>query len=270
MILTALYVPGDRPERFERAAASGADRVILDLEDAVAPEARPAAREAVVEWLRSHHAEVRVNPAGTDDLAADLDALREVVQAIRLPKVESPNDVDALITALGRPIKICALIETAVGVETAYDIARHPAVTAIGLGEADLSSDLGVTADEALQWIRTRIIVAARAAGLPPPMQSVWTRLDDEAGLEASCRAGRALGFRGRTAIHPRQIPVIIRAFRPTPDEVAYARAVLVALDASAVTALPSGAMVDEAMRRAAEETLALDAAVASVRLPRS
>jgi len=264
VILTALYVPGDRPERFDQAAASGADRVILDLEDAVAPDDRPAAREAVVAWLRSNDAEVRVNAPGTDDLAADLRALRFGRQAIRLPKVESPSDVDAVIAALGRPVAVCALIETARGVEAAYDIARHPAVTAIALGEADLRSDLGIAADEALQWIRTRIVVAARAAGLAPPMQSVWTQLDDEAGLETSCRAGRAWGFRGRTAIHPRQLPVIVEAYRPTRAEVAHARAVLTALGGTAVSVLPSGGMVDEAMRGAAEQTIALDAAAAS------
>lgn len=259
MILTALYVPGDRPERFGKAAASGADRMIIDLEDAVSPAARPAARVAVVEWLRSSQAEVRVNAPGTDDLAADLEALRFVAPPIRLPKVESAADVDAALAALGRPVEVCALIETAVGVEAASAIARHPAVTAIGLGEADLRSDLGITTDEALQWVRTRVVVAARAAGLPPPMQSVWTQLDDDAGLEASCRAGRAWGFRGRAAIHPKQIPVIVRAYRPTPAEVAEARAVLAALDSAAVAVLPNGAMVDEAMRRTAEEIITLD-----------
>lgn len=270
MILTALYVPGDRPERFGKAAASGADRMIIDLEDAVSPAARPAARVAVVEWLRSSQAEVRVNAPGTDDLAADLEALRFVAPPIRLPKVESAADVDAALAALGRPVEVCALIETAVGVEAAYAIARHPAVTAIGLGEADLRSDLGITADEALQWVRTRVVVAARAAGLPPPMQSVWTQLDDVAGLAASCRAGRAWGFRGRTAIHPKQIPVIVRAYRPTPAEVVEARAVLAALDSAAVAVLANGAMVDGAMRRAAEEIIALDSRLQDVSPPPS
>jgi citrate lyase subunit beta/citryl-CoA lyase len=264
VILTALYVPGDRPDRFAKAAASGADLVILDLEDAVAAESRGSAREAVVTWLQSHEAEVRVNAPGSDDLAADLAALRGVVTKIRLPKVESADDVDALVGALGRPVEVTALIETARGVEAAYDIARHPAVAGIGLGELDLRSDLGVDVDEALQWVRTRVVVAARAAGLPPPMQSVWTQLGDEAGLEASCRAGRSWGFRGRSAVHPRQIPVIMRGYRPSADEVAAARAVLAGLRGGGVSVLPSGAMIDEAVRRGAEDVLALEAATAA------
>lgn len=183
--------------------------------------------------------------------------------AAGLPKVESPKDVDAVVAAVGRPVEVGAMIETAAGVEAAYEIACHPAVIAISLGEADLRSDLGITADEALQWIRTRIVVAARAAGLPPPMQAVWTQLDDHAGLDAWCRDGRACGFRGSTAIHPKQVPVIVRAYRPRADEVAEARAVLDALTGSAVAVLPSGAMVDEAMRRSALEVLALDQACA-------
>jgi citrate lyase subunit beta/citryl-CoA lyase len=158
------------------------------------------------------------------------------------------------------------LIETALGVERAYAIATAgPVVASIGLGEADLRGDLAVTDDGGLAYARGRIVVAARAAGLPPPAMSVYPDIEDLDGLAASCRAGRALGFLGRTAIHPRQLPVIVAAFRPTADEVVRARAVLDALaDADAAgrgtAVLPDGRFVDRAMAPGARRVLDLAA----------
>ena len=248
-MLTALYVPGDRPDRFDKAAASGADVVILDLEDAVAPARRATAREHVAAWLAKPPAVgVQVRIGALDDLAA-----LPADVPIRLPKVESPADVDAVGER-----DVHALIETAAGVENAYAIAAHPRVVSIGLGEADLAAGLGITDESALAWIRVRTVVAARAAGLPAPMMSVYPDVADLAGLAASCAVGRSLGMRGRAAIHPRQVPVIAEAFAPTADELAWARDVLAALDGAGdgVATLPSGSMVDAAMARRARELL--------------
>jgi citrate lyase subunit beta/citryl-CoA lyase len=245
MVLTWLYVPGDRPDRFDKAAASGAETVILDLEDAVAPARRAGAREQVAAWLASpRDVDVQVRIGSLDDLAALPDDV-----AIRLPKVESPADVDALGER-----RVHALIETALGVERAYAIASHPRVVSIGLGEADLAADLGIVDESALAWIRVRAVVAARAAGLPAPMMSAYPDVADLDGLAASCAVGRALGMVGRTAIHPRQVPVIAAAFAPTDAELAWAKEVLAAVDGtdSGVATLPSGAMVDAAMARRA------------------
>lgn len=246
---TALYVPGDRPDRFDKAAASGADAVILDLEDAVAPKHREAAREHVATWLAEDPAvDVQVRVGSLDDLAA-----LPTDVPIRLPKVESPADVDAVGER-----DVHALVETARGVEHAYAIASHPRVVSIGLGEADLAADLGITEESALGWIRVRLVVAARAAGLPAPMMSAYPDVSDLDGLAASCAVGKTLGMRGRTAIHPRQVPVIAAAFAPTDDERAWATQVLAALDGTdtGVATLPSGAMVDAAMARRAREVL--------------
>jgi citrate lyase subunit beta / citryl-CoA lyase len=248
-MVTALYVPGDRPDRFDKAVASGADTVILDLEDAVAPARRAAAREHVAAWLATRpDVDAQVRIGSLDDLAA-----LPADVPIRLPKVESPADVDAV---WGRDVH--ALIETALGIERAYDIASHPRVVSIGLGEADLAADLGIADESALAWIRVRAVVAARAAGLPAPMMSAYTDGADLDGLAASCALGRALGMAGRTAIHPRQVPVIAAVFAPTDAELAWAKEVLAALDGAdtGVATLASGAMVDAAMVRRARTLL--------------
>lgn len=253
-MLTWLYVPGDRPDMYSKAAESGADSVIVDLEDAVTPAHKDAARRAVCEWLpyaAPNSVEVRVNAVGTPWVADDLEALGRPpsLAAVRLPKVESADDVQAAADLTDAALS--CLIESALGVERAFEIATaHPRVVAIGLGEADLVSDLGTSE---LSWPRSRIVVAARAAGLIPPAMSVYPHVDDLDGLEASCRAGRAMGFRGRAAIHPRQLPVIRAAFRPSPEEVADAQALLAAFSQAAeaghgVIVLPDGRMVDAAM----------------------
>lgn len=257
---TWLYVPGDRPDLYGKAAASGADVVILDIEDAVVPAHKDDARASVHAWLPQagpSSVEVRVNaldsPWGADDLRslADVPSLR----AARLPKVESAADVHTAIALLGAAqAGLSCLIESARGVEAAFEIASaHDRVVAVGLGEADLASDLGVTGDDALGWCRARVIVAARAAGLNPPAMSAYPNVDDLDGLAQSCRVGRRLGFRGRAAIHPRQIPVIREAFRPSPDEVADAQALIDALAEGVqagrgVVVLSDGRMVDAAM----------------------
>jgi citrate lyase subunit beta/citryl-CoA lyase len=249
--LVALYVPGSRPDRFDKAADTGAD-VILDLEDSVAVADKDAARAAVVAWLPGSPAlvQVRVNAPGSAALRADLEALPTDV-ALRVPKVESPVDLDGL-----RDRRVHALIETALGVENAFLIAQTPGVVSIALGEADLAAELGLDGEDAFDWVRSRLVVAARAAGLPPPLMSAYAALADLDGLAASCRRGRRLGLRGRTAIHPRQVPVIRTAFAPTADELAWASAVLAALQSTGVATLADGSMVDAAMERQARALL--------------
>ncbi|MBE1487620.1 HpcH/HpaI aldolase/citrate lyase family protein [Plantactinospora soyae] len=267
MLLSLLYVPGDRPDRFGKAVDSGADAVILDLEDAVVAARKTYARDAVAEFVGSAHRVpvfVRVNELTGPDVAADLDAVAEApgLAGLRLPKVESAESLRALAERVAVPLH--PLVESAIGVERAYDIASaHPAVASIGLGEADLRSDLGVTAEEGLSWVRGRIVVAARAAGLPPPTMPVYANVADLAGLAESCAFGRRLGFVGRTAIHPRQLPVIVDAFRPSADEVSRARELLDAVAEaqtrdSGTVVLPDGRFADRAMVAAARRTVEL------------
>lgn len=251
---TALYVPGSRPDRFDKAAGAAADVVILDLEDSVAASEKEDARAAVSAWLSgaSVPVQVRVNAPGSDDLRLDLAALPGDVD-LRLPKVE---DVADLGPVAGR--RVHAILESALGVERAFEIARSPEVVSLALGEADLAAELGLDGDEAFAWIRSRVVLAARAAGLPAPMMSAYAAVEDLDGLARSCELGKQLGMRGRAAIHPRQLPVIRAAFEVTPQERAWAEQVLAALEGSGVARLPDGAMVDAAMARRARAILSL------------
>jgi citrate lyase subunit beta/citryl-CoA lyase len=207
--LTWLYVPADRPDRVEKALASEAHAVIVDLEDGVPPDAKAQARANLAGLLSAPAGKpvhVRVNRGS----AADLEAVAGLaLDGVIVPKVERPDDVPEL----GLPVR--ALIESALGVEHAFAIASDPRVHGISLGEADLRSETGALD---LDWARARVVNAAVAAGLPRPPQSVYPAFRDDEGLAVSCRRGRELGHLGRAAIHPRQLPVIAAAYLPTAE----------------------------------------------------
>jgi citrate lyase subunit beta/citryl-CoA lyase len=270
-ILTSLYVPGDRPDRFDKAVATDADEVILDLEDAVAPGHKAEARATVAAFLENRQRkpiQVRINapdtPWGGEDLAAI--GPQPGLAGLRIPKVERPETVQHIARQLGpeRAIGLHLLIETARGVEAAFELATSDRrVASIALGEADLRSDLNVSDERGLAWARGRVVVAARAAGLPAPQMSVHPDLADDDGLAASCREGRAVGFLGRAAIHPRQLPIIVAAFLPTSAEVAEASRLLADLegaleDGRGGIVLPDGRFVDRAMAGRARAVVAL------------
>jgi citrate lyase subunit beta/citryl-CoA lyase len=261
--LTWLYVPGDRPQVVTKALSAGADVVVIDLEDAVAPDRKAYARDATAELLtqpRPRPVHVRVNALETPWAAADLATLAGLpgLGGLRLPKVTSPQQITTVAAA--GTVALYALLESALGVEHAYAIATaHPALHGIALGEADLRADLGVRDDAGLDWSRSRVVVAARAAALPPPPQSVHPDIRDLDGLAASCVHGRALGFLGRAAIHPRQLPVIERAYLPTPEEIEQAETVVKAATVNqGAQALPDGSFIDAAVVAAAQRTLSL------------
>jgi citrate lyase subunit beta/citryl-CoA lyase len=267
--LTWLYVPGDRPEVVVKALASGADVVLVDLEDAVAPDRKEYARAATAELLSEPPpvpVHVRVNALDSPLAETDLKSLAPLpgLSGLRLPKVSSPADVvrvaEGATPADGGAIPVYALLETALGVEHAFAIASsHRALRGIAIGETDLRADLGVRDDAGLDWSRARVIVAARAAGLPPPVQSVYPDIRDVEGLAASCAHGRALGFLGRAAIHPRQLPIIERAYLPTPAEIDSAEAIVkAAANDPGAQALPDGRFIDAAVVVGAHRTLAL------------
>ncbi|MFC6428753.1 HpcH/HpaI aldolase/citrate lyase family protein [Nocardiopsis tropica] len=271
--LTLLYVPADRPDRVAKALGSAADVVLVDLEDAVAPSRKDGARRDAVRLLASatRPVQVRINHRSTPWHDADVAALAGLPAGVgaRVPKAESAQEVRALADALpGRALHL--LVESALGVERAFDLASASlAVASIGLGEADLRSDLRVDGEDGLAWARARVVNAARAAGLPPPAMSAYTRVRDPEGLAASCRAGRALGFCGRTAIHPAQLDTIRAAFLPSPDEVERARTVLESVAGAAaagtgVVVLADGTFLDAAMVERARAVLALAGRAAS------
>ena len=253
--VTGLYVPGNRPDRFDKAVATGADLVILDLEDAVPPADKDTARAAVAAWLSSARVDcvLQVRVYSADDLLA----LRGLAGfEVRLPKVESRSQVEEVASALPG-IPVTALFESAYGVEHAAELAAHPVVTRIGLGESDLASELGTRSAAVLDHARIRLLYAAKAAGLAAPMLSAYPPIKDLTGLRADTERGRALGWFGRVAIHPTQLPVIEEVFRPSPEEHRWAEEVLTATANGGVTTLSNGDMVDPAMVGRARAILA-------------
>ena len=269
--LTLLYAPANRPDRVAKALAAGADIVVVDLEDAVPADEKAAARAGLADAIATRTDEVRVqvriNARGTAWHDADLGAvalLPDWVEA-RVPKVESAADVAAVRERIpGR--RLHALLETALGVENALEIARA-GVSSLGLGEADLRSQLGLPrgpeGDPGISWQRSRIVNAAAAAGLAPPIMSVYTNVRDAEGLRQSCREGRAGGFLGRGAIHPAQLPVIREAFAPTADDVSRAEEILARVggagpDQGGVFVLDDGSFLDAAMVAGARRTIAV------------
>jgi citrate lyase subunit beta/citryl-CoA lyase len=268
-IRSYLYVPGDDPRRIEKALATGADAVVIDLEDSVAPNRKEEARSNAARVLESAPARpvfVRINTPGSEFAARDIAAVAALhLSGLRLPKVESLESVRLVaetLEELRSEASIQCLIESALGLELALEIARsHERVAGISLGEADLAADLGVRDEAGLLYARSRIVSASRAAGLPGPVQSVYTRVNDLDGLRRSTEEGKNIGFVGRSAIHPSQVPIINEVFTPTEDEVAEAQELLDRLEGEAESGtgafvLEDGRFVDRAVVESARRTL--------------
>ena len=266
-----LYVVGYRADHVEKAYRSEADAVILELEDAVPEERKEDARRTIREVLSDEPPKptlVRINPIGSGHTRADLDAVADLpLVAIRVAKAETPEQVRLLSTwldELGSPVQLHLLLESDVAIERAAELlGADPRVTGVGIGEQDLAADLGVTSDEGLAYARSRVVTAAAAADIAPPVQSVWIDVRDLDGLRTSCQLGRRLGFVGRPAIHPSQLETINEAYTPTEQEIAQAEELAAAFKeglAAGVAGLrlPDGRFVDRAVVRAARRTLAL------------
>jgi citrate lyase subunit beta/citryl-CoA lyase len=243
-----LFVPGDRPERFDKAAASGAHAVVLDLEDAVAPAAKSRARDAVAAWLAGGRpALVRINAAGTAWFDDDLRMVRAAAGAgLMLPKadVDAMSQVAAAMT--GRPV--IALLETVAGYFGVQALAAVLGLQRIAVGSVDFAAESGIADEgEAMTAIRTQIVLASCLAGLMAPVDGVSLELTDEARILADALRSRQLGFGGKLCIHPRQVAAVGAAFRPTAAELEWAQRVLAAFEASqgAATAL-DGKMIDK------------------------
>ena len=231
-----LFVPGNRPERFVKAFASGADAVIIDLEDAVPLDAKDAARAALAAAWSGFDVEqrarllVRVNPAGTPWHEADLAALGHLpgLGAVMLPKAENPQQLEHAFMASGVPV--LPLIESAEGVGQMDAIARAQGVLRLGLGHIDLQADLRIICgpDEAeLAPIRLAMVVASRRAGLPAPVDGVTTATTDAQVLAQDAQRSRRFGFGAKLCIHPAQVAGVHQALAPTEAECAWAERVL-------------------------------------------
>jgi Citrate lyase beta subunit len=254
--VTYLFVPGDRPERFEKAVRSGADVVILDLEDAVGPANKAAARSAVLEsWsalceLANEQAVsicIRINSIGEKQSRDDL-ALCYLLgpTLIMAPKVESRDELEILSREVPSA-RILALIETAVGVMEAKAIATAPNIARLVLGSVDLMLNLGIASDrEPLDWTRSMLVLASVAANIAAPVDGVCTSIGDFARIKEEALRARSFGFGAKLCIHPKQIPVASEAFMLTDDEVAWANRVIAAAETgSGAATVVDGAMID-------------------------
>ncbi len=253
MPVVALFVPGDRPDRFARAAASG-DAAILDLEDAVAAERKDAARDRVREALEGGlHSWVRINEPTSAAGIADLEALANTPPAaIVVPKASRAVDVDAVRRAANVPI--VALIESIAGFAAIGEIASS-GVSALAFGAYDFCAELGArpVPDVLAPW-RARIVFAARAAGIGA-LDTPFVALEDPAGLARDAAAAVDFGFDGKLAVHPNQVAPIRGAFAPTPAEMRWAQGVVEVAEGGGVRRF-EGSMIDAPLVRAARRIL--------------
>lgn len=226
-----LFVPATRPDRFAKAAASGADRVILDLEDAVAPDEKADARRGLMTATipRDVPVYVRVNSALTPWFEEDLGVARTLaIRGVLLPKADSASHVERVLAAIAPEHVVVPIIETAAGLWNVLDVARCPRVERLVFGALDFTLDTGIhDADGAFDSVRSRIVVASKVAGIAPPVDLVTLAIDDQEQLRRHAARSWSFGFGGKLCIHPKQIPITNDAFRPSDEEVAWARAIL-------------------------------------------
>ncbi len=258
--VTYLFVPGDRPERFDKAIASGADAVILDLEDAVATGHKDRARDAVGHWIASRRdvasrIVVRINDAGATCFAADLEWLARVgILFAMLPKAESAPQVAQVMAALPSDGRVLPLIESARGAMDVDAIAAANGVARLAFGTLDYAADLGLSGDDrGLIHAGSRIALASRCAGIATPIAGVTAALDDEQKLLADLAFARALGFSAKLCIHPRQVAIVRNALLPAPAEVDWARRVQAATAGTHGAVQVDGKLVDGAVLRLAQ-----------------
>ncbi|MDD9207558.1 CoA ester lyase [Georgenia sp. 10Sc9-8] len=274
-----LYAPGSKQRILDKALVAGADAIVCDLEDAVALPDKASARAAVGALVREHAEEaecavhVRVNRSGdgwsADDLAA---VLHPGLEALRLPKCESAEPVrllDVRITELERErglpvgsVQLYPTIESAAGAVAARDLARSsPRVAALVFGPSDFVADLGLMGSsqfEATVLARSTLVLESRAARIGRPVDGAFTDLSDSDGLRQLALRVRDLGFGGKSAIHPRQLPVLHEVFTPTADEVERAERIIDSLDERTATAVVDGSFVDPAIVTQAQAVLRL------------
>lgn len=258
-----LFVPGDRPDRFAKAAGSGADAVIIDLEDAVPVEAKARARDALVgaaALLANARVPVfvRINAAGTEWHAADVACLAALaVAGVMLPKAEDAAGVERLAAALPARAELIALVETPQGIAAARALAR--VASRLAFGSIDFAAALGMAhSREALLSARSELVLASALGRLPAPIDGVTTALDDAAMIADDAAYAASLGFGGKLLIHPRQIAPTLSGFRPPDDEIRWAERVLAAVDDEATDGAVAvdGQMIDAPVRERARRII--------------
>ena len=264
-----LFLPASNPRAIEKARGLDCDLVVLDLEDAVAPEMKVEARAAAVEALKAGGFKsavgVRVNALGTHWGEADLGALAGLpLDWIVAPKVEEPGLIDAYDARMDETVRLCAMIETPLALMHLNAIAgAGGSLKALMLGVNDLAAALGTRSSEDREplkpWLAATV-AAARAHGLAA-IDGVFNGLSDPEGLAAECAQGRLYGFDGKSLIHPNQIETAHAAFSPTPEEIAQAQGIVAAFAAPEAEGLGAirvaGAMVERLHLARAQALLA-------------
>ena len=261
---TYLFVPGNRPERFAKAFAAGADAIILDLEDAVPPALKHAARESVAEWLlQAPRAAVptllRINAVGTDWFRDDLQLCGlPSVAGVLLAKAERVEDLATVQAKLPAGAHLLPLVETAQGFSQALNLAQSAAVQRLVFGALDFQLDMGIPGEgEALLYFRSQLVLISRLAGLQPPVDGINANFNDAERLRADTLYARGLGFGGKLLIHPRQVAVVRECYLPSAEEVDWAHRVLQAAGASLGAAVAmNGELVDRPIIAKAEAIL--------------
>jgi len=263
-----LFVPGTHPERFTKALNSGADAVIIDLEDAVAAQDKDSARNAIrTAWQTFTEDEkkrliIRTNAPGTQFYSADLILAQELsVVCLLIPKAESLDQINGAAQILPNTALI-PMIETALGLDHLKEIASSNQVLRLALGNLDLQADLGMVCDAQeteLQTARYQIVLASRLARITPPIDGVTPSTDNLARIEGDSQRAKRMGFGGKLCIHPKQIPAVKAAFMPTSEEIEWARKVIAADQASQGGAVKlDGRMIDRPVVLLAQRTLAI------------
>jgi citrate lyase subunit beta/citryl-CoA lyase len=246
-LIAPLFVPASRPERFAKAAASGADAIIIDLEDAVPPDQKDAARGNLSGRLSvAVPAFIRINAVSTAWFDADLNAMASMgSRTICVPKVETPELVDMIVAKLGPDVCLLAQIETAKGLQGASAIAAHPNVAQLAFGPADFFLDLRVAASTALTaYALATLTVASRAADKALPLDGPSFAINDQERLAEECNTAATTGAGGKLCIHPSQVHSVLKAFAPSEKEIEWARRV-VAADQGGAAQIVDGQMID-------------------------
>jgi len=256
-----LFVPGNRPDRYAKAIAARADAVIVDLEDAVPPPDKQAARAALAAWLSPEHPVlVRINGAESQWFREDLPLCKTPgVAGVLLPKAESAEDIRILAGHCAAATPILALIETAHGFWNAHTLAQAPKVQRFVFGSIDFQLDLGIEGEEEeLLYFRSRLVLISRVAALAPPVDGVTTAIDDADRIRRETLRAKRLGFGAKLCIHPRQVSVVNECFEPTAEEESWARRIVEAAETVHGAAVSvDGKMVDRPVIARAEAILA-------------
>ncbi len=263
-----LFVPGHRAERLPKAAASAADCVIADLEDGVPEAERPAARLAIAQWLQAGgQALVRINAVGTPGFAEDLAmVIAAQPQGIVLPKADAAG-LAAVRARLHATQSLIALVESVAGVVALRGIAATPGLSRLAFGSIDFGLDAGIPGTEhELDFVRSRLVIESRFAGLPAPIDGVTPVIDQPDVIIREAERSRRFGFGGKLCIHPAQVALVNAAFAPTAAEVSWAEQVVSAASQRAGDAfLLAGQMIDRPVVARAHAVLAARDARAAI-----